>query len=177
MKTVRIHFSRSIKKFNHFSRLLQWYEGLPISHVLIELDTPGLGENFVCHSVMGSGVSIMPMSKFLKINEIMETYEVTLPKEQYIELRNNVLSNCGEHYAMMQNIGILLVDMIRRKGLSITNPWKDGKNCSEFVYVDCIPYICNIIDLYDPDLVKPSEIRKILKKNKIKPVFSKIDEI
>ena len=174
MKKFKIHFSRSTKKFNHFSKALQWYEGIPVSHCLVEFDTPHLGQNFVYHSVIGNGVSFMTRRKFDKINEIMETYEIELPDDVYYEMRNALLDNLGERYALMQNLGIVIVDMLRRRGLPIHNPWKDGQNCSELIYRRVIPYICDYVDLYDPDLVKPSEIRKILQKNKIKPTFTKI---
>ena len=177
MRKFKIHFSRSIKKFNHFSKLLQWYEGMPISHCLIEFDTPHLGQNFVYHSVIGNGVSFMTRKKFDKINEVMETYEIELPDEEYRAMRNELLDNLGESYAMMQNIGIVLVDMARRRGVPMSNPWKDGQNCSELIYRHVIPHICEHPDIYDADLIKPSEIRKILEKHEIKPISSKIKKI
>lgn len=116
----------------------------------------------------------MTMKKFLAKNEIMETYEVTLSDDQYKEMRNNLLDNCGEHYAMMQNIGIFIVDKIRKLGVSISNPWKQGMNCSELVYRFVVPYICDMYHDTEPDLIKPSEIRDILGHHEIVPIFSKL---
>lgn len=177
MRNFKIHFSRSTKTFNQFSEVLQWYEGLPISHVLVEFETAShLGRDFVYHSAIGSGVSFMARDRFDKINEIMETYEIELPDEEYKIMRNSLLANCGESYAMMQNLGVLLVDTARRMGIPMSNPWKDGQNCSELIYRHVIPYICDKVEnKYDPDLVKPSEIRKILKEHDIEPIMSKID--
>jgi hypothetical protein len=176
MRTFKIHFTRN-RKGAIFSRLLQWYERLPISHVSVEFNTPHLGQNFIYHSAIGNGVSFMTKKRFEKANEIMETYEVTLEDMEYIAMRNDLLDNCGESYATMQNLGILLVDMARRKGLPMANPWKDGQNCSELIYRHVMPYLVPILwGSYDPDLVKPSEIRKLLKMYGIKPIFSKIED-
>lgn len=174
MKTIKIHFTRN-KQGKIFSRLLQWYEGIPISHVAVELSTSkNLGQDFILHSVIGYGVSLLSKKRFLKDNEIMETYEIELSIENYINIRNAMLADCGEKYALMQNLGILIVDLMRRKGLPMSNPWKDGQNCSELIYRHIIPIFCKYVDLYDSDLVKPSEIRKIVQKNKLQPIFSKI---
>lgn len=175
MRKLTIHFSRSTKKFNQFSRLLQWYEGIPVSHVLVEFETPHLGQNFVYHSVVGTGVSFMSRSKFDSINEIMETYVLEIEEDQYVELRNALLAECGESYAFMQNIGIFIVDIIRKLGVSIENPFKDGQNCSELIYRYIIQSLYPGDYNTTPDLVKPSEIRNILKKHGNLPVFSKIN--
>lgn len=175
MRKFYIHFSRSTKKFNHFSKILQWYEGVPISHVLIEFDTPHLGQNFVYHSEIGNGVSFMTRKRFDDKNEIMETYEIELPDEEYYKMRNSLLDNCGEHYALMQNIGIFIVDQLRKLGCKCSNPWKNGQNCSELIYRNVIPYICDKEEhKFEPDLVKPSQIRKILQDHGISPIFSQI---
>ena len=175
MKTLTIHFSRN-KDGAIFSKLLQWYEGIPISHVLIEFETPKLGQNFVYHSVIGTGVSLLSRKRFDSKNEIMETYKITITEEMYQKMRNGLLDNCGEHYAMWQNVGILIVDKCRKLlGIRVKNPWKDGQNCSELVYRYVIPYVCNKVDYnIQPDLVKPSDIRNMLKVNNINAVYSAV---
>lgn len=175
MRTFYIHFSRN-RKGAIFSKILQKYEKLPISHVLIEFETPNLGQNFVYHSVIGTGVSLLSRKRFDSKNEIMETYKITLPDEEYEKMRNQLLDNCGEHYAMWQNIGIVIVDKCRKLfGIRIKNPWKDGQNCSELVYRNVIPYVCNKVDYnIQPDLVKPSDIRNMLKVNNINAVYSAV---
>lgn len=176
MKKIIIHFSRSTKKFNQFSRLLQWYEGVPISHCLVEFETPNLGQNFVYHSIVGNGVSFLTKKRFLKINEIMETYEIEVNEKIYKCIRNGLLDNCGEQYAMFQNIGIFIVDQLRKFGIKKENPWKDGQNCSELIYQEVIPKIFDQEFDFTPDLIKPSEIRTILL-SKYNPTFSKIIDI
>jgi len=174
MKKIKIHFSRSTKKFNYFSKLLQWYEGIPISHVLVEFDTPHLGQNFVYHSVVGNGVSFITLSRFESINEIMETYIVELEDSKYNNIRNALLNECGESYGFLQNIGIFLVDIARKAGIKADNPFKDGQNCSELIYRHLISNIYKKHSI-KPDLVKPSQIRDILVKSGNTPIMSKIN--
>lgn len=171
--TFYIHFSRTQSKL---SKLLQWYEGVPISHVLVEFNTPHLGQNFVYHSVIGGGVSFLSRAKFDNKNEIMETYKITLEQGEYRIMRNQLLTHCGEQYAMMQNLGVVLVDFIRKFMCVKENPFKEGQNCSELLYRYVIPYVCADSGEYTPDLVKPSQIRNLLKYNNIKPISSKIEK-
>ena len=174
MTKIILHFSRN-RHGGLFSKALQWYEGLPISHILVEFETPYLGQNFVYHSAIGSGVSFMTRKRFDKNNEIMETYEIELNNDQYNEIRNNLLDNCGEHYALWQNLGVLIVDQLRKIGIKCKNPWKNGQNCSELIYRYVISYIYkDQSHIFEPDLIKPSQIRKILKDNGISPIFSQI---
>jgi hypothetical protein len=170
--TFYIHFSRTQSKL---SKILQWYEGVPISHVLVEFETPHLGQNFVYHSVIGGGVSFLSRAKFDKTNEIMETYKISLEQGEYRIMRNQLLTHCGEQYAMMQNLGVVLVDLIRKFKDIQENPFKEGQNCSELIYRYVIPYVCADSGEYTPDLVKPSQIRGLLKNNNINPIISMIE--
>lgn len=173
MSILTIHFTRNLEG-RVFSKALQWYEGIPISHVAVELPTSrGLGQNFIIHSVIGTGVSLLSKSKFLKDNEIMESYSLTLELEEYKAIRNAMLSDCGEKYGLMQNIGILIVDLLRKINIMSTNPFKHGQNCSELIYRHVIPGEFKPKDLV-PDLVKPSHIRRILLQNGYLPTFTKI---
>jgi hypothetical protein len=174
MKKIKIHFSRSTKKFNYFSRLLQWYEGIPVSHVLVEFDQPGLGQEFIYHSAVGNGVSLMTKERFESINEIMETYVIELSDEKYKQVRNDLLGECGEFYGVMQNIGIFFVDTARKAGIKTDNPFKKGQNCSELIYRHLISNIYKRHSIL-PDLVKPSQIRDILIKSGNTPIMSKIN--
>jgi len=173
MRTLKLHFTRN-KDGKIFSRLLQWYENLPISHVAVQLQTSkALGQNFVLHSVMGHGVSLISKDRFLKDNEIMETYTLELEVNEYKSIRNAMLADCGEDYAMMQNIGIFIVDMLRKINIMSDNPFKDGQNCSELVYRHLIPEEYKS-DNISPDLIKPSQIRSILLENGYTPSFTRL---
>lgn len=174
-KTIKVHFSRNIKHFNYFSRLLQWYEGLPISHILVELDSANLGTEMICHSSVGNGVSIITKPRFETSNEIMETYDIEMSIQDYRLVRNSLLSYCGENYGLMQNIGIYIVDKLRRLGIKKENPYREGQNCSELIYRSFISIQYPNAIKIDPDLVKPSQIRRILKGQGLIPVMSKID--
>jgi len=175
MKTITINFTRN-KQGKIFSRLLQWYEGIPISHVSVELDTTkGLGQPFVIHSVIKKGVSLIPMFRFLEDNEIMESYTIELSDEDYKSIRNELLDNCGIEYAYWQNIGILAVDVLKKLGFKGKNPFTKGQNCSELLYKHLISKIYDLPVDHTSDLIKPSQIRSILYENGNNPIFSKIN--
>lgn len=175
MRKITLHFTRN-KQGKIFSRLLQWYEGLPISHVAVELSTEkGLGQDFILHSVIGNGVSLISKNRFLKENEIIETYVLYFDEELYKTIRNNMLADCGEKYAFMQNIGIFLVDIVKVLGFNIENPYKSGQNCSELVYRHLITDEYKNFK-YSPDLVKPSQIREMIKKQGLTPIFTRIHD-
>lgn len=174
MREVKILFTRSIKKINILSRLIQEYENLPISHCALELVTPNLGTNIIYHSSGSGGVTIVAKEHFLKKNEIMEEYQIFIEDDQFKILRNILLSNCGIEYGLFQNIGILIVDVLNRLGLKINNPWKEGFNCSEALYISIIPMICKDMPKTDQNIVKPSDIRQILENNGFNPIYSKI---
>jgi len=174
MKTITINFTRNIDG-KIFSRLLQWYEGMPISHVSIELDTTkGLGQPFVVHSVISKGVSLIPMTRFLEDNEIMESYKVELSDEEYKDIRNELLDNCGIQYAYWQNVGILMVDVLKKLGYKGKNPFTKGQNCSELLYKHLISKLYDLPIDYKSDLIKPSQLRTILLDKGLTPIFSKI---
>lgn len=168
---IKVHFTRN-SKGKIFSRAIQWYEGMPVSHVCVEIQTK-YGP-FIYHSRFENGVSLMPKERFLKDNEIMETYSFKLTTNQFEEMRKELLMSLGETYALMQNLGIIIVDFLRRRGLRISNPWKSGQNCSELVYSNIVPYLFEDYKDIPRDLVKPSQIRGIFKEKQVKPIFSKI---
>jgi hypothetical protein len=161
---VKIHFSKN-RKGKLFSQLLQWYEGLPISHCVLEFNL--LGNDLIFHSTITDNVSFISKDNFLKENIITETYEIELDNDRL----SHFIQQLGIKYGFMQNIGIFIVDIFRKFGVITSNPFKTGKNCSELLYVNIL-YKYDSDKIYKPDLVKPSEIRKILIKNKIKPTYS-----
>lgn len=176
MRTLKLHFSVN-KKGAIFSRLLQWYQGLNISHVLVEYDTPHLGTNMVYHSVIGNGVSFMTKERFLEKNTITETFIILLEEDVYKKIRNKLTLECGEHYGILQNLGIPIVDFMKNVfKLKIQNPFKSGSNCSELIYEHVINNIFSEIEDISINTVKPIDIRNILLTQGYIPVFSIIKE-
>lgn len=60
----------------------------------------------------------------------------------------------------MQNAGIVFVDV----GLLKDTPWKDGRNCSELIYIKVLKKMIPELD-YNPDTIKPHEIENIILKH------------
>lgn len=171
MKKIKIHFTRN-KRGKIFSKILQWYESIPVSHVTIEMEN--IISDCYFHSVIGAGVSIMSERVFLDKNEIMETYEIYLNDYDYAMLKRYIIKNLGEPYSILQNLGIALHDFLMKFYIKIANPWKKGYNCSELVFLAIINKIYEGYEHIEPDIVTPKDIRDILLENEEIPVFSKI---
>ena len=89
----------------------------------------------------------------------MHLFEITLPEELYIEIRNSLHSVTGVDYGTLQNVGILLSDL-----LDIDNPWKKGYNCSELLYEKVLEKILPNLQ-YNKDRIRPSHTFDILMDN------------
>lgn len=176
MRKIKIHFTRN-RKGKIFSKIIQWYEGLPVSHCAVEIYVRSIDTQTIYHSSMDSGVNFFNKPLFTEKNEIMETYELFLTEEQHRMLLKSLIDNCGESYAFLQNIGVFIVESLKLMGVSIKNPWKRGYNCSELLYREILPLLTKELQELDPELVKPSDIRNLLKSNGYVPKFSKITTI
>lgn len=176
MRTIKVHFTRN-KKGKIFSRLIQWYEGVPISHCAIEVYVKSIDTHTIYHSSIDSGVNFYNKPLFTEKNEIMETYELHLTEEQFRYVLKALIDNTGESYAFLQNIGIFFVENLKLIGIKVKNPWKSGYNCSELLYRHILPHSLKDLQQIDPELVKPSDIRNILKYKGFTPKFSKITTI
>lgn len=160
MKEIKIHFTRN-RKGKIFSRAIMWYDNVDFSHCAIEFDLKKVGVEVIYHSSLDSGVNFYSKELFIEKNEIVDTYVLQLEDEDYNVMMKSLIQSCGVKYALMQNFGIVLVDLIRRLGFDIKNPWKKGYNCSELVYRHVLREKYPL-EIYDPELIKPSEIKDIL---------------
>lgn len=160
MREIKIHFTRN-RKGKIFSRAIMWYDKVNFSHCAIELNLKKINTQVIYHSSLEGGVNFYNKDLFLEKNEIVDTYTIHLEEKEYRSILKGLIESCGIEYALMQNIGIVLVDITRRIGINVKNPWKKGYNCSELVYryiiLNKYP-----TEIHDPELIKPSEIKNIL---------------
>lgn len=136
MKIV-VGFSKSLKKFPIGSWIIRLWQGFTsYSHVYIRLlVTPRFPSDKIIHAAEGE-VNHWSETNFHKRNKTVEDFEIEIPDELYKHLRNNVFhEKAGELYGWKQNLGIALVQLLKYMNIHIENPWQDGWNCSEFVYV------------------------------------------
>lgn len=100
---------------------------------------------------------------FFKKHEIVKEYTIEVPDKLELKIREECWKECGNKYGMMQNIGIALVDILKLLGIKTHNPWKQGRNCSELLYITIFKQLHPKLD-YDPDTIKPHHIEEILEK-------------
>ena len=158
MKTeLKIVFTKSIVKFPFFSRAIMWWTGKPYSHVAREVKRRDWGSGY--YQASEGNVNYEHENVFKKKHEIVKEFNLEVPKDLEMEIRRACWEECGNKYGMLQNLGIALVDM----GICKDTPWKEGRNCSELMYVKIFKRMIPELD-YNPDTVKPHEIEHIIYK-------------
>lgn len=167
MREIKIHFTKN-KKGKIFSKAIMWYDKSEFSHCAIEFRLKKLEEDVIYHSSLDSGVNFYSKSLFLEKNTIVHTYELEVSDEMYNLIMKQLIQSCGKKYAILQNFGILIVDFAKKMGIKADNPWKFGYNCSELVYKHVLLNNYSNIDWYNPETIKPSEIKNILDKLGVK---------
>lgn len=98
---------------------------------------------------------------FHKKHEIVKEYRISITEEQSKSITRSCLNDAGVKYGLLQNIGIMYVDLMKFFNIIVQNPWKSGKNCSEIVYANVLLLLFPDLD-YNPDTIKPHHIEKII---------------
>ena len=162
MRHIKIGFSKSKKKFAIMSWLIRLYQCTKFSHVYIRIATPFLGSDTITHASEGK---ILRMSEyqFDKRHETVEEIEIQIDDENFKKMILELHKASGDDYGMMQNVGIVIVDMLNFFNIKIKNPWQQGWNCSEFVCIMLQKSNPEIVKNIDPQTVTPKQIYKLLK--------------
>lgn len=162
MKHFYIGLSRS-KNNKVGSVLLQKYMNRPYSHTFFEYDTMrGVQDNTIFHSSMSSGVGYWSNYTFEKKNTKTHLYRVEVSDEVFKALRTKVHRHAGNHYAFLQNIGILLVDICQNMGFDVQNPFREHENCSELVYLALVELHPELALQYKQNTISPVDIEDIM---------------
>ena len=167
MRKITIGFSKNSDN-KIFSVGLQDYMGKGYSHCFVKYYTKKhLGDDAIYHSSLSAGVGYMSQTIFEETNTIVMMYEIEVSDEAYKAIREALFKVCGRKYGMMQNIGILLVDTLRKLGIKAKNPFVKGENCSEMVYRHILSVLYPEFE-YDPDTISPKDVEDILNKKAIR---------
>ena len=160
MRKLKIGFSGNNKIG---SRVLKWYMKKDYAHTFVQYDTKHhMGDDSIYHSSMASGVGFYANERFEEDNTKVLMYELEINDEIYIEIRKRLFTECGRKYAHLQNIGILIGDFLKGLGCSFDNPFREGLNCSELVFLAlCMLHPELDID-YDRNTIRPDHIQDIL---------------
>lgn len=161
MEKVEIVFTKSRKFLPVFSWLVRLWTWKPYSHVALKFNPYDLDKPVYFQSNEGK-VNFEYECHFLKEHQIVRSIEISLTIEQYRKLLKATWEQAGSNYGLLQNLGIVLVDILRLLGITATNPWKQGRNCSELIYELIVKNIYGD-QSYRVDLVKPHHIERILK--------------
>ena len=161
-KQLIIGFSKSKKKFAIGSLLIRLYQMTPYSHCYIKVQSHAFPTPTIIHASEGK-ILRMSGTQFDKRHEIVEEFCLELNDTDYKEVTQLMHEISGDDYSIMQNIGIVLLDVARFFGIRMRNPWISGWNCSEFV-MEMIKryYPCKFKNI-DPNTVTPKEIYAIMK--------------
>lgn len=136
------------------SYLIRLYQKTGYSHVALIFQT-SRGKKLVYEAV-GSGIRYISKNKWLENVIVVESFELEISAENYIQIIDYCIENAGYDYGFMQNIGIAVAEIFNLK----KNPFKKGKNCSE-VLAEVL--VKNGFDVTKPlDLVTPKDINDIL---------------
>jgi len=159
MRKLTVVFTRSKKKFAIGSWAIMAWTFKKYSHVALRFDSKIFSSPTYYQSSEGL-VNYMSGSQFDKKHLIVKEIEIKVPDELYSEIRNTCHEEAGANYGFLQNIGIVLADLADLVGIKIKNPWKEGRNCSELLYLKVLKPMG--IGSADPDLIKPHHIEKLL---------------
>lgn len=161
MKPLSILFTKSKKKCAIGSWLIRMWTGQPYSHVVRH--TTVMGDIPLYYQASEGKVNYECAEVFNSKHLVVKEYILDVPPHCVAGISRSCLENVGKVYAMKQNIGVGIGDIIRFFGGTFRNPWKSGQNCSELIYTIVLKTIIPELDL-DADAVKPHHIEEIIHK-------------
>lgn len=159
MRELEIVFTKSKKCFPVFSWAVIAWTRKPYSHVAKGHEVKDWGKAYY-HASEGK-VNYEYHTVFNQKHEVVEKYVLLIPTELRSEINKACFHEAGKKYGMLQNVGIVLVDIAAKFGKKLSNPWKDGRNCSELLYLKVFKVLKPELD-YDPDTIKPHHIEEII---------------
>jgi hypothetical protein len=174
-KTVSIVFTKSKKKFPIGSLLIRWWSSKgffklhPYSHVARATVIRDWGYRYFQASE--GKVNYEFETFFRNKHHIVKQYDISVSKEIDKEIKKKCYEEAGNTYAMAQNIGIFLTDVVMSLfGRKLKNPWTRGRNCSEILYAKCFKVLLPDLN-YNENKIKPHEIEEIILEN-----FEQLDD-
>lgn len=157
MRELDIVFTKSIVKFPIASRAIMWWTNKPYSHVARRVVRRDWGAGY--YQASEGNVNYEHEDVFKKKHQIVKEYTLMVDPELEMKIREECWKECGKKYGLLQNLGIALVDCNVVKD----TPWKQGRNCSEILYLTVFKTLIPELD-FNPDTIKPCEIEGIILK-------------
>jgi len=158
MKTIDIIFTRSKKKMPILSWAIMLWLFKPYSHVSKRIL---VSNEVLYYQSSESQVNYEHSTVFNKKHKIIKAYSIPVVESIYADVKIECLRQSGIQYGVMQNIGIALVGIASMFGIKCCNPFKEGMNCSELLYVAVFKKLIPELD-YNPDTITPKDIENII---------------
>lgn len=135
MNYIVIGFSTR-KKPSLISRLIQFVERTPYSHVYSMIEAKNIDRQLVYHA-SEDNLHFMNYDEFKKINSVFEEHYIYCSEEERIKILQYCVDKSGRHYGKMEFVGIGYVRLVRfLTGKQVSNPLRNKEKtmvCSELV--------------------------------------------
>jgi hypothetical protein len=155
---IKIGFSRAIG-FKPFSWAIQLWEGTNFSHTYIEFYSEEFQQTLIIQASHGM-VNVMTKDRFLKINKVVEEFELDIYKpEMFAAIRY-----AGQHLGKKYSLASIMLIVLKRLGIKTKRLKDDSRrfHCSELVYVAFKDKLQ--LNYFDPDLITPKEVYNELRR-------------
>lgn len=144
--SILIRWAESPKKL---FRPATWFKLYHSSHVFTLYPAKPSRPFFMVQEAAGVQVRFMSQENFLRHSQFTKLYEFNLSKPLYDDIKTYGERFAGTPYALMENVGIALVRLLKIFGILIANPFsvgEDAQKCSEIVARNIILRMldCNI---------------------------------
>lgn len=163
MKQLDIVFTKSKKRLPLGSWLIRFWTGKDYSHVAVQQEIREWGKRYFQAS---EGKVNYEFERFFEAkHEIVKIYTIEVSKDLDRSIKHACYVEAGNKYAMLQNLGIALIDItFRLFGKKFKNPWNKGRNCSEILYTAVFMQMLGALD-YSENTIKPQHIEEIILNN------------
>lgn len=147
-------------KFKIGAKLLSLFMGKPYSHVLIYWKTKSLDRTLVYQASHGS-VHFIELNNFLKENNIVKSYTLTLKEHEFNKLVQRAVDLAGQPYALKGVFLLGIYELLSYFGINIKIKDTRGYFCSELL-ADLLQNQFNKKFIKQTYLIKPSDIDDFL---------------
>lgn len=172
MKRIELVFTKSKKFFPIFSWALMLYTKKPYSHIARKLYTSHEYPSYFQASEGKVNYEYEPF--FLKKNQVISKLAFLVPEVFYEEMAKRSWEQAGSPYGTLQNLGTLLVDVLKNFNILVKNPIEKGKVCSELIYTTILKPMFPDLE-YDENSIKPHHIEQIIHKKALEGKLTLID--
>lgn len=155
---IIIGFSKP-KKFNFFSKLIQFFERTPYSHVYIKINS-SLDIDIIYQAGI-HGVNFVGTDLFNLKSEVVYEYKISIDNDKKNDLLRFLIKNSGKPYSISQIIGLSLYNLF---GIKLFKNNDKKFICSELAAV-ILNFIGLDINLQNTDYISPKDIYNFISKN------------